>query len=60
MNDGDAYDLVNEYRVLNEDPDLDAYLANPKAFRRQSMLIVIVLRTLPNTRMHVRVGPRRP
>jgi hypothetical protein len=31
---GPDYELVNEQRGLTEDPDLDAYLASPKEFRR--------------------------
>jgi len=33
---GEEFELVNEQRELNEDPDLDEYLKNPKEFRRPS------------------------
>ena len=29
------YEIVDEFRDVHEDPDLDAYLADPKGFRRQ-------------------------
>jgi hypothetical protein len=33
---GSEFEVVNEQNLLAEDPDLDAYLADPKDFRRRS------------------------
>lgn len=32
---GSDYEVVDEFKEVHEDPDLDAYLADPKGFRRQ-------------------------
>lgn len=33
---GPKFEVINQQDELTEDPDLDAYLADPKAFRRES------------------------
>jgi len=32
---GADYEVADEFGEVHEDPDLDAYLANPKGFRRK-------------------------